>query len=94
MPEGGKGWRPPGYEGPGWIPPPGSGGGGGGLPPDGRGGGRGSGGTAWRYAVLILLAVWTLLAFQWHSQNDCEMPESYGLVLSHGTPDPWEGCGR
>ncbi|ARX80940.1 hypothetical protein SMD44_00338 [Streptomyces alboflavus] len=42
---------------------------------------------------MIAIGIWSLLAYQWTEQNDCELVESYGLVLSHGTPDPWEMCG-
>jgi hypothetical protein len=43
--------------------------------------------------AVIVAVIWTLLAYQWTQQNDCELVESYGLVLSHGTPDFWEECG-
>ncbi|MET9545024.1 hypothetical protein [Streptomyces sp. 135] len=43
--------------------------------------------------AVVAVVIWTVLAYQWTEQNDCEVPESYGLVLSHGTPDPWEMCG-
>ncbi|WP_237323079.1 hypothetical protein [Streptomyces sp. JJ36] len=36
--------------------------------------------------VLSLFVLWTVLANQWVEQG-CEVGESYGLVLSHGTPD-------
>lgn len=43
-------------------------------------------------AVLVLLVVWTSLAGQW-TDKDCDfIPQSYGLVLQHGTPDRDEGC--
>ncbi|MBB5934704.1 hypothetical protein [Streptomyces zagrosensis] len=45
-------------------------------------------------AAVIAFAIWSLLAYQWTEQNDCEVMKSYGLVLSHGTPDPWEQCGN
>ncbi|QCX75748.1 hypothetical protein C9F11_10340 [Streptomyces sp. YIM 121038] len=95
MPNNEGGWRPPGYDGPGWEPPkePPQG------PPQGPppGGGRGPGGGS-RWSVpgvvaVIVIGVWSVLAYQWTQQNDCELVESYGLVLSHGTPDPWERCG-
>ncbi|MEV0317377.1 hypothetical protein ACIBKX_22800 [Streptomyces sp. NPDC050658] len=95
MPNNQEGWRPKGYDGPGWEPPkePPQG------PPQGppRDSGGGSGGRSrWSMpgvAAVIAVAVWSILAYQWTEQNDCSLPESYGLVLSHGTPDPWEGCG-
>ncbi|MER5634171.1 hypothetical protein [Streptomyces nitrosporeus] len=45
------------------------------------------------YVLVILLAVWTVLAFQW-TEQDCDLvPTSYALVLTHGTPSIFEGCG-
>ena len=93
MPNDEEGWRPRGYTGPGWEPPKGPGGG----PP--RDGGRPPGGPSRsRWSVpgvvaVILAVVWSVLAYQWVEQHDCEVVESYGLVVSHGTPDFWEGCG-
>ncbi|MFD9882917.1 hypothetical protein ACFWZT_15860 [Streptomyces alboflavus] len=90
MPNNEGGWRPPGYDGPGWEPPkepPG--------PPRNDGGGP-AGQSRWSWpgiAAVIAIGIWSLLAYQWTEQNDCELVESYGLVLSHGTPDPWEMCG-
>ncbi|MFD0417713.1 hypothetical protein [Streptomyces sp. NPDC127108] len=91
MPNDEGGWRPPGYDGPGWEPPrdppPG--------PPRNDDGGPG-GRSRWSrtgIAAVIAIGIWSLLAYQWTEQNDCELVESYGLVLSHGTPDPWEVCG-
>ncbi|MEI5099835.1 hypothetical protein RB200_16275 [Streptomyces sp. PmtG] len=43
--------------------------------------------------AVVAVAIWSVLAYQWTEQNDCGLAESYGLVLSHGTPDPWERCG-
>ena len=91
MPNNEEGWRPRGYNGPGWEPPkdppegppPGDGG-----PPKGR--------SPWSLpgvAGVIAVVIWCVLAYQWTEQNDCEAVESFGLVLSHGTPDPWEACG-
>ncbi|MEV0441123.1 hypothetical protein AB0I84_25640 [Streptomyces spectabilis] len=94
MPNNEGGWRPRGYDGPGWEPPeePPQG-----PPPGGGGGGGGPGGRS-RWSVpgvvaVVTVAVWSVLAYQWTQQNDCDLVESYGLVLSHGTPDPWERCG-
>ena len=42
--------------------------------------------------VLLLLIVWTALAGQWENKGCDLVPQSYGLVLTHGTPDHWEGC--
>ncbi|MFF8644069.1 hypothetical protein [Streptomyces sp. NPDC015345] len=91
MPNKEEGWRPPGYNGPGWEPPK--------VPPGGpgrddRGGPEGR--SRWSVpgvVAVVAVVIWTVLAYQWTEQNDCEVPESYGLVLSHGTPDPWEMCG-
>ncbi|MCF6526378.1 hypothetical protein HOY81_25370 [Streptomyces sp. JJ36] len=46
---------------------------------------KGSRRTGWA-VVLSLFVLWTVLANQWVEQG-CEVGESYGLVLSHGTPD-------
>ncbi|MFD5251430.1 hypothetical protein ACFWM5_01110 [Streptomyces bobili] len=97
MPNNSGGWRPPGYRGPGWEPPdePPSG-----PPPPPRPPGSGGPGPEGRsrwsvpgIIAVIVAVIWTLLAYQWTQQNDCELAESYGLVLSHGTPDFWEECG-
>ncbi|QKW04960.1 hypothetical protein HUT18_09895 [Streptomyces sp. NA04227] len=90
--EGEGGWRPPGWNGPNWEPPkhdppqrpPHNGGEG----PDGR--------SHWSVpgvVAVIVAVVWSVLAYQWTEQNDCGLVESYGLVISHGTPDFWERCG-
>lgn len=42
--------------------------------------------------ILLLLLGWTLLANQWSSKGCDLMPQSYGLVITHGTPDHYEGC--
>ncbi|WP_203675310.1 hypothetical protein [Streptomyces sp. SID13666] len=40
-----------------------------------------------------MLAAWTLGAIQWH-EKDCDfIPTSYRLVITHGFPDLFEGCG-
>lgn len=41
--------------------------------------------------VLLLLILWSVLADQWTGKG-CGSWPSYGMVLSHGTPDHWEGC--
>lgn len=42
--------------------------------------------------VLVLLIVWTALASGWTDKGCNLVPQSYGLVLQHGTPDSNEGC--
>jgi hypothetical protein len=47
--------------------------------------------TAFLVTALLLL-VWSILANQW-KDKDCSMfPTSYQLVITHGTPDHYEGC--
>lgn len=41
--------------------------------------------------VIFAFLVWTLLARQW-TEKGCELPQSYVLILTHGTPDHWQGC--
>jgi hypothetical protein len=42
--------------------------------------------------TALLLLAWSILANQW-KDKDCGMfPQSYILVISHGTPDHWQGC--
>lgn len=44
--------------------------------------------------TAVMLVVWSFLAGQW-ADKDCSMfPQSYGLVLTHGTPGDWDGCDR
>ncbi|MGW0948543.1 hypothetical protein ACWD4O_39135 [Streptomyces sp. NPDC002623] len=42
-------------------------------------------------AVLVLLVAWTAMAGQW-ADKGCNLPQGYGLVVQHGTPDRYEGC--
>jgi hypothetical protein len=42
--------------------------------------------------VLAILIVWSALASGWTDKGCDFIPQSYGLVLSHGTADPDEGC--
>lgn len=42
--------------------------------------------------AALLFIVWTLLAGQWDEKGCDFIPQSYGLVLTHGTPDRFEGC--
>lgn len=42
--------------------------------------------------VVLLLIVWSVLSMQW-ADKGCGTWPAYGMVLSHGTPDHWEGCG-
>jgi hypothetical protein len=74
-----------------------------GPPAGGPGGpiGPEDGDSRWRHptlsirsiVVVILLAVWTLFAVQWKEQDCPLVPTSYVLVLTHGTPSVFEGCG-
>jgi heme A synthase len=42
--------------------------------------------------TAVLLLVWSILANQW-SDKGCSMwVQSYGLVITHQTPDHFEGC--
>lgn len=43
--------------------------------------------------VVILLAVWTVFAVQWKEQDCALVPTSYVLVITHGAPSVFEGCG-
>lgn len=43
-------------------------------------------------AVLVLLIGWTALASGWTDKGCDYVPQSYFLVLSHGTPNSNEGC--
>ncbi|MFI8962061.1 hypothetical protein ACIGO8_08090 [Streptomyces sp. NPDC053493] len=43
-------------------------------------------------AVLVALLVWTGLASGWTDKGCDFVPQSYFLVISHGTPDSDEGC--
>lgn len=42
--------------------------------------------------VLVLLIVWTAVAGRWADKGCDLVPQSYGLVLTHGAPERWEGC--
>ncbi|GAB2889590.1 hypothetical protein GCM10022245_26050 [Streptomyces mayteni] len=42
--------------------------------------------------VVVLIVIWTVFAVQWGEQ-DCALPTSYALVITHGTPSVFEGCG-
>ncbi len=44
------------------------------------------------YIGVIAFAIWTLGAIQWTNQ-DCDLPDSYRLVITHGFPNVFEGCG-
>lgn len=41
--------------------------------------------------VVAALLVWTVLANQW-TEKGCQLPQSYQLVITHGTPDHFQGC--
>jgi hypothetical protein len=43
-------------------------------------------------AVLVLLIAWTAMAGQWADKGCDLVPQGYGLVVQHGTPDHDEGC--
>jgi hypothetical protein len=43
-------------------------------------------------AVLVFLIGWTALASGWTDKGCDYVPQSYTLVLVHGTPDANEGC--
>ncbi|MEW2292692.1 hypothetical protein ABZ719_08310 [Streptomyces sp. NPDC006743] len=54
--------------------------------------------TERRYSVggvvgLVLVVIWTFLAVQWHEVECPLVPDSYVLVVTHGTPSIFEGCG-
>ena len=42
--------------------------------------------------VLLLMLFWSILANQWQSKGCQGIPDSYRMVLTHGTPDASEGC--
>ncbi|MGW6566456.1 hypothetical protein [Streptomyces sp. NPDC054975] len=42
--------------------------------------------------TCLLLIGWTLLASQWQGKHCDFIPQSYFLVITHGTPDANEGC--
>ncbi|RSS59797.1 hypothetical protein [Streptomyces sp. WAC01280] len=42
--------------------------------------------------VLAVLILWTALASGWTDKGCNYIPQSYFLVLSHGTADSDEGC--
>lgn len=46
-----------------------------------------------KYTLIVFgFLAWTILANQW-SEKGCDLvPQSYVLVLTHGTPDHWQGC--
>ncbi|MEU1211970.1 hypothetical protein ABZ424_05815 [Streptomyces sp. NPDC005790] len=84
------GWRPPDSKHP-WLPPRN----GGGQPPSPHNenpGGRRPRRNLTAYVAVIAFVIWTLGAIQWTSQ-DCDLPTSYGLVITHGFPNVFEGCG-
>lgn len=84
------GWRPADSKHP-WLPPNS---GGNQLPPRNNDspGGRRSPRNLTAYIVVIAFAIWTLGAIQWKNQ-DCDLAASYGLVITHGFPNVFEGCG-
>ncbi|KMS78050.1 hypothetical protein ACH49_18265 [Streptomyces leeuwenhoekii] len=43
--------------------------------------------------MLVLLVVWMVAADRW-TDKDCGLGQSYGLVLTHGAPERYEGCHR
>ncbi|MFE1903824.1 hypothetical protein ACFW96_09150 [Streptomyces gardneri] len=43
-------------------------------------------------ATLAALVLWTALASGWTDKGCDFVPQSYGLVITHGTPDSNEGC--
>ncbi|MFI8186497.1 hypothetical protein ACIF70_39320 [Actinacidiphila glaucinigra] len=46
-----------------------------------------------KYTLMVVaLIAWTFLANQWAGKGCDLVPQSYGLVLSHGTPNGSEGC--
>jgi hypothetical protein len=47
--------------------------------------------TALMVAALLLLG-WSILANQWKDKGCGMLPQSYVMVVSHGTPDHWQGC--
>ncbi|WP_399888125.1 hypothetical protein ACGH7X_25005 [Streptomyces sp. BBFR51] len=43
--------------------------------------------------AVILFVIWTVFAVQWKEQDCTLVPTSYILVITHGTPSIFEGCG-
>ncbi|WP_217164806.1 hypothetical protein [Streptomyces sp. AC512_CC834] len=43
--------------------------------------------------VVILFVIWTVFAVQWKEQDCALVPTSYVLVITHGAPSIFEGCG-
>ncbi|MFE0419108.1 hypothetical protein [Streptomyces tendae] len=43
--------------------------------------------------VVVLIVIWTVLAVQWKEKDCALVPTSYLLVITHGTPSVFEGCG-
>ncbi|MET9354336.1 hypothetical protein ABZY14_15305 [Streptomyces sp. NPDC006617] len=43
--------------------------------------------------VVVLIVIWTVLAVQWKEKDCALVPTSYMLVITHGTPSVFEGCG-
>ncbi|MFF0589296.1 hypothetical protein ACFYWD_25400 [Streptomyces sp. NPDC003781] len=44
--------------------------------------------------VVVLIVIWTVLAVQWKAKDCALVPTSYMLVITHGTPSIFEGCGN
>ncbi|WP_189963407.1 hypothetical protein [Streptomyces violascens] len=42
--------------------------------------------------ACLLLILWTAVAGQWADKGCRFVPDSYALVIGHGTPDRTEGC--
>ena len=45
--------------------------------------------TGWRWLLLVVFVVWTVLAFQWMDIG-CDYPEAYLAVIRFGTPEGLE----
>ncbi len=43
--------------------------------------------------VVVLIVIWTVFAVQWKEKDCALVPTSYLLVITHGTPSVFEGCG-
>lgn len=43
--------------------------------------------------VVVLIVIWTVFAVQWKEKDCALVPTSYPLVITHGTPSVFEGCG-
>ncbi|MCL7365349.1 MULTISPECIES: hypothetical protein [Streptomyces] len=43
--------------------------------------------------VVVLVVLWTVFAVQWKEKDCTFVPTSYLLVITHGTPSVFEGCG-